>query len=128
MVFSEHSILFYHRVMDSDKAAMVENSDDDIEEVEEEEEGSETLSKEKLTAAVLQNPKVMAALQARLDSMVGDPSGYIKVIMLFILNFIHRFLNCMLIIVSPTNKNCVIFNRVCQQLSRGASKLSRISS
>lgn len=65
--------------MDSDKAAMVENSDDDIEEVEEEEEGSETLSKEKLQAAVLQNPKVMAALQARLDSMVGDPSGYIKV-------------------------------------------------
>ncbi|XP_057366273.1 nucleosome assembly protein 1-like 1-B [Daphnia carinata] len=64
--------------MDSDKAAIVENSEEDIEEVEEEEEGSDKLSKEKLQAAVLQNPKVMAALQARLDSMVGDPSGYIK--------------------------------------------------
>jgi nucleosome assembly protein 1-like 1 len=65
--------------MDSDKAAIVENSEEDIEEVEEEEEGSDKLSKEKLQAAVLQNPRVMAALQARLDSMVGDPSGYIKV-------------------------------------------------
>lgn len=65
--------------MEPDKTAVVENSEEDIEEVEEEEEGSEKLSKEKLQAAVLQNPKVMAALQARLDSMVGDPSGYIKV-------------------------------------------------
>ena len=65
--------------MESDKAAIVENSEEDIEEVEEEEEGSDKLSKEKLQAAVLQNPRVMAALQARLDSMVGDPSGYIKV-------------------------------------------------
>jgi len=63
--------------MDSDKAAIVpvENSEDDIEEVEEEE---ESVDKEKLSAAMLRNPQVMAALQARLDSMVGDPSGYIK--------------------------------------------------
>ncbi len=64
--------------MDSEKAAMIENSEEDVEEVEEEEE-SDKLSKEKLSAAVLRNPQVMAALQARLDSMVGDPSGYIKV-------------------------------------------------
>lgn len=70
---------FYIQIMDSDKAAIVENSEEDIEEVEEEEEGCDKLSKEKLQAAVLQNPRVMAALQARLDSMVGDPSGYIKV-------------------------------------------------
>lgn len=70
----------FDQKMDSDKAAIVENSEEDIEEVEEEEEGSDKLSKEKLQAAVLQNPRVMAALQARLDSMVGDPSGYIKVI------------------------------------------------
>lgn len=64
--------------MDSDKAAVVpvENSEDDVEDVEEEEEGSDA---GKLSAAMLRNPQVMAALQARLDSMVGDPSGYIKV-------------------------------------------------
>ncbi|XP_046455255.1 nucleosome assembly protein 1-like 1-B [Daphnia pulex] len=66
--------------MESDKAAIVENSEEDIEEVEEEEEGSDKLSKEKLQAAVLQNPRVMAACSCCtcLDSMVGDPSGYIK--------------------------------------------------
>lgn len=63
--------------MDSEKAAIIENSEEDVEEVEEEEE-EEGLSKEKLSAAMLKNPQVMAALQARLDSMVGDPSGYIK--------------------------------------------------
>lgn len=73
------NFVFHFSTMDSDKAAIVENSEEDIEEVEEEEEGSDKFSKEKLQAAVLQNPKVMAALQARLDSMVGDPSGYIKV-------------------------------------------------
>lgn len=63
--------------MDSEKSAIIENSEEDVEEVEEEEE--EEMSKEKLSAAMLKNPQVMAALQARLDSMVGDPSGYIKV-------------------------------------------------
>jgi hypothetical protein len=67
------------KTMDSEKAAMVEtNSEDDVEEVEEEEDGTE-MNQEKLSAAMLRNPQVMAALQARLDSMVGDPSGYIKV-------------------------------------------------
>lgn len=56
---------------------MIENSEADLEEVEEE---SDKLSKEKLSAAVLGNPQVMVALQARLDSLVGDPSGYIKVL------------------------------------------------
>lgn len=66
--------------MDSEKSAMnvVEtNSEDDVEDVEEEEDGTE-MDQEKLSAAMLRNPQVMAALQARLDSMVGDPSGYIK--------------------------------------------------
>ncbi len=32
-----------------------------------------------LTAEMLKNPAVMAALQGKLDSMVGTPSGYIEV-------------------------------------------------
>ncbi len=99
--------------MDSDKAAIVENSEEDIEEVEEEEEGSDKLSKEKLQAAVLQNPRVMAALQARLDSMVGDPSGYIKV-----------SFHCLLI---PSYIISIVLYRAYLLLSKGASRHSRIS-
>ena len=67
--------------MDSEKAAMIENSEGDLEKVEEE---SDKLSKEKLSAAVLGNPQVMVALQARLDdSLVGDRSGYFKVLIKF---------------------------------------------
>lgn len=62
--------------MDSDKAQIVSETSD-VETVEEEE--MDTEDKSKLQEAVLRNPQVMAALQARLDSMVGDPSGYIKV-------------------------------------------------
>lgn len=61
--------------MDSDKAQIVSETSD-VETVEEEE--MDTTDKSKLSEAVLRNPQVMAALQARLDSMVGDPSGYIK--------------------------------------------------
>jgi hypothetical protein len=100
--------------MESDKAAIVENSEEDIEEVEEEEEGSDKLSKEKLQAAVLQNPRVMAALQARLDSMVGDPSGYIKV----------NFHCCLLISAYITS---IVSCRAYLLLSKGASRHSRIS-
>ena len=32
-----------------------------------------------LTSELLKNPAVMSALQGKLDSMVGTPSGYIKV-------------------------------------------------
>lgn len=62
--------------MDSDKAQIVSETSD-VETVEEEE--MDTSDKAKMQEAVLRNPQLMAALQARLDSMVGDPSGYIKV-------------------------------------------------
>lgn len=100
--------------MESDKAAIVENSEEDIEEVEEEEEGSDKLSKEKLQAAVLQNPRGMAALQACLDSMVGDPYGYIKV----------NFHCCLLISAYITS---IVSYRAYLLLSKGASRHSRIS-
>lgn len=32
------------------------------------------------SAALLKNPAVMAALQGKLDGMVGSPSGYVQVI------------------------------------------------
>jgi hypothetical protein len=120
--------------MESDKAAIVENSEEDIEEVEEEEEGSDKLSKEKLQAAVLQlhaavlqlqaavlqlqaavlqNPRGMAALQACLDSMVGDPYGYIKV----------NFHCCLLISAYITS---IVSCRAYLLLSKGASRHSRI--
>ncbi len=67
--------------MDSEKAAMIENSEGDLEEVKEE---SDKFSKGKLSAAVLGNPQVMVALQARLDdSLVGDQSGYFMVLIKF---------------------------------------------
>lgn len=66
--------------MDSEKAAVIENSEEDVEEVEEEEEGSDPKQDKDNFAAVLKNPQVMAELQARLDAIVGDPSGYIKVL------------------------------------------------
>lgn len=33
----------------------------------------------KVSAALLKNPAVMAALQGKLDGMIGSPSGYIQV-------------------------------------------------
>jgi len=35
------------------------------------------LSASQITSEMMQNPQVLAALQHRLDSMVGTPSGYI---------------------------------------------------
>jgi len=57
-------------------------TDEEHEEIEEEEEDDADKSGEGAdqvaVGAVLRNPQVMAALQARLDSMVGNQSGYVK--------------------------------------------------
>jgi len=67
--------------MDSEKAAIMATSDEEHEEIEEEEEADKSGQDADQVAvgAVLRNPQVMAALQARLDSMVGSQSGYVKV-------------------------------------------------
>ena len=67
---------------DAEKA--MEVVDDDHEDVEEEEEDDDEVGAGSgtATAALLKNPAVMAALQGKLDSMVGAPSGYIEVRML----------------------------------------------
>jgi len=63
---------------DPEKAA-AENTEEDVEE---EEEGSDLKitgkNKSQLTSAVLRNPQVLAALQSRINSMVGQPSDYIE--------------------------------------------------
>jgi len=68
--------------MDSEKAAIMATTDEEHEEIEEEEEDDADKSGEGAdqvaVGAVLRNPQVMAALQARLDSMVGNQSGYVK--------------------------------------------------
>jgi len=66
--------------MDSDKAVAMATSDEEHEEIEEEEEADKAGQEADQVAvgAVLRNPQVMAALQARLDSMVGNQSGYVK--------------------------------------------------
>ncbi|XP_041440893.1 nucleosome assembly protein 1-like 1-B isoform X4 [Xenopus laevis] len=52
---------------------------EDVEDVEEEETGEEANSKARqLTAQMMQNPQVLAALQERLDDLVGTPTGYIE--------------------------------------------------
>ncbi|XP_043943150.1 nucleosome assembly protein 1-like 1 [Protopterus annectens] len=52
---------------------------EDVEEVEEEETGDDTNSKARqLTAQMMQNPQILAALQERLDGLVGNTTGYIE--------------------------------------------------
>ncbi|XP_075713104.1 nucleosome assembly protein 1-like 1 isoform X3 [Rhinoderma darwinii] len=52
---------------------------EDVEEVEEEETGEDANSKARqLTAQMMQNPQILAALQERLDDLVGTPTGYIE--------------------------------------------------
>lgn len=72
---------FAYQKMDSDKAVAMATSDEEHEEIEEEEEADKAGQEADQVAvgAVLRNPQVMAALQARLDSMVGNQSGYVKV-------------------------------------------------
>ena len=66
--------------MDPEKASNTDNTEEDVEE---EEDGSELIvagkTKNQLTSAVLRNPQVLAALQSRINSMVGQPSDYIQV-------------------------------------------------
>ncbi|XP_044146036.1 nucleosome assembly protein 1-like 1 [Bufo gargarizans] len=52
---------------------------EDVEEVEDEETGEDANSKARqLTAQMMQNPQILAALQERLDDLVGTPTGYIE--------------------------------------------------
>merc|ERR1712131_333313 len=73
---------------DSAKMADIDNKDqaeldpadmEDVEEVEEEEGGEDVNSKARqLTVQMMQNPQILAALQERLDGLVGSPSGYME--------------------------------------------------
>jgi len=67
--------------MDPEKASNTDNTEEDVEE---EEDGSELIvagkTKNQLTSAVLRNPQVLAALQSRINSMVGQPSDYIQML------------------------------------------------
>lgn len=87
--------LLHADIMDSDKAQIVSETSD-VETVEEEE--MDTTDKSKLSEA-LRNPQVMAALQARLDSLVGDPSGYIKVMQSNLVLTVSLCIMCCIILV-----------------------------
>ncbi|XP_073778624.1 nucleosome assembly protein 1-like 1-A [Danio rerio] len=52
----------------------------DMEDVEEEEEDAEEDNSKarQLTRQMMQNPQILAALQERLDGLVGSPSGYME--------------------------------------------------
>ncbi|VDI49793.1 nucleosome assembly protein 1-like 1 [Mytilus galloprovincialis] len=59
----------------------VEETDPDVEEVDEEEEEDDVPPNQTalgLTSQLMQNPQVLAALQSRMDGIVGTPSGYIQ--------------------------------------------------
>lgn len=62
----------------NDPEKAMEVVDDDHEDIEDEEDEDDQ-SRDKVTAQLLKNPAVMAALQGKLNSMVGTPSGYIEV-------------------------------------------------
>ncbi|XP_059366598.1 nucleosome assembly protein 1-like 1 isoform X2 [Carassius carassius] len=51
---------------------------EDVEEVEEEETGEDNSKARQLTMQMMQNPQILAALQERLDGLVGSPSGYME--------------------------------------------------
>ncbi|XP_073507918.1 nucleosome assembly protein 1-like 1 isoform X2 [Phyllobates terribilis] len=52
---------------------------EDVEEVEEEETAEDpSIKARQLTAQMMQNPQILAALQERLDDLVGTPTGYIE--------------------------------------------------
>ncbi len=61
---------------DPEKAVVNNDSEEEIEEDDADGEGAG----DNVSSQLLKNPAVMAALQNRLDSMVGAPSDYIKVI------------------------------------------------
>ena len=60
---------------DPEKAMEVENDHEDIED----EEVDGTSAKASMAAELLKNPAMFAALQGKLNSMVGVNSGYISV-------------------------------------------------
>ncbi|XP_072408175.1 nucleosome assembly protein 1-like 1 isoform X1 [Chiloscyllium punctatum] len=52
---------------------------EDVEDIEEDEASEDTDNKARqLTVQMMQNPRILAALQERLDGLVGNPSGYIE--------------------------------------------------
>ncbi|KAM9311038.1 nucleosome assembly protein 1-like 1 isoform 2-T2 [Gastrophryne carolinensis] len=66
--------------IDNKETELDQQDMEDVEEVEEEEEcGEDTKCKARqLTAQMMQNPQVLAALQERLDDLVGTTTGYIE--------------------------------------------------
>ena len=60
---------------DPEKAMEVENDHEDLED----EEVDGTVGKSTMAAELLKNPAMFAALQGKLNSMVGVNSGYISV-------------------------------------------------
>ncbi|XP_042593931.1 nucleosome assembly protein 1-like 1 isoform X2 [Cyprinus carpio] len=61
-----------------DQAEMDPADMEDVEEVEEEETGEDNSKARQLTMQMMQNPQILAALQERLDGLVGSPSGYME--------------------------------------------------
>ncbi|XP_074798114.1 nucleosome assembly protein 1-like 1 isoform X1 [Natator depressus] len=66
--------------IDNKEQAELDQQDmEDVEEVEEEETGEDANSKARqLTVQMMQNPQILAALQERLDGLVGTSTGYIE--------------------------------------------------
>ncbi|XP_038936256.1 nucleosome assembly protein 1-like 1 [Rattus norvegicus] len=63
--------------IDNKKESELDQDLEDVEKVEEEETGEETKVKARqLTVQMMQNPQILAALQARLGSRVDTPTGY----------------------------------------------------
>ncbi|KAK2102581.1 Nucleosome assembly protein 1-like 1 [Saguinus oedipus] len=65
--------------IDNKEQSVLDQDLDDVEEVEEEETGEETKIKAcQLTVQMMQNPRILAALQERLDGLVETPTRYIE--------------------------------------------------
>ncbi|KAK1789435.1 hypothetical protein P4O66_015366 [Electrophorus voltai] len=64
--------------LDNKEQAELDPADmEDVEDVEEEEAGEDSKARQ-LTVQMMQNPQILAALQERLDGLVGSPSGYME--------------------------------------------------
>ena len=73
-----------NKTKDPEKAMeVVDNNDHESEEEVDDDEAATgengTDAGDSVSSQLLKNPAVMAALQGKLDSMVGSPSGYIQV-------------------------------------------------
>ncbi|XP_053168655.1 nucleosome assembly protein 1-like 1-B [Hemicordylus capensis] len=66
--------------IDNKEQAELDQQDmEDVEEVDDEETGEDANSKAcQLTEQMMQNSQILAALQERLDSLIGTPTGYIE--------------------------------------------------